>query len=333
VQPQLLFAPLPQAESRWKSFISGWSLQAVIVGSLLAVNALFPHAIPQARKYVVTNLVAYTPPVPQEVQPVNPRLVAKVQPTIQVQAPSIAKLVSPSFERKRSEPAMEAPKVKLESKLPIIPSAPEPKVVAMNTFSSGSSAMPTIAKPVADVQTGGFGDPNGIPAKGNANSTAKIASLGSFDLPGGTGRGNGLGGKTSGVVASAGFGNGVAIGAQRAGGLVQQSGFDSHRSTPELQKVALSTSAPTIAVEILSKPRPDYTEEARKLRIDGEVRLEVLFTSGGQVHVIRVLEGLGHGLDEQAMKAAERIKFKPALHEGQPVDSTAVVHIIFQLAS
>ena len=62
-------------------------------------------------------------------------------------------------------------------------------------------------------------------------------------------------------------------------------------------------------------------------------RLEVLFTTGGQVRVIRVIQGLGHGLDEQAVRAAQQIKFKPALHEGQPVDSTAVVHIIFQLVS
>jgi TonB family protein len=59
----------------------------------------------------------------------------------------------------------------------------------------------------------------------------------------------------------------------------------------------------------------------------------VLFRASGQVHVIRVLQGLGYGLDEQAVRAAEQIKFKPALHAGQPVDSTAVVHIIFQLAS
>jgi TonB family protein len=46
-----------------------------------------------------------------------------------------------------------------------------------------------------------------------------------------------------------------------------------------------------------------------------------------------VLQGLGYGLDEQAVRAAEQIKFKPAQHEGQPVDSTFVVHIIFELAS
>jgi len=328
---QLLFAPLPLPQSRWKSFVTGWGLQTVVVASVLAVNALFPHVIPQARKYVVTNLVAYMPPVPQQVQPVKPRFIMKVQPVIQ--AAAVAKLVVPSVERKRPEPEMEVPSVKLESKLPVIPSAPEPKIVATNSFSTGSSVMPTTAKPAAAVQTGGFGDPNGIPARENRGAAVNIASFGSFDLPGGPGRGNGLGGVTPGVVASAGFGNGVAVGAPRGGGSVQQSGFDTHRSTPELRKVTVSSGPPTTPVEILSKPRPDYTEEGRKLRIDGEVRLEVLFTTAGQVHVIRVLQGLGYGLDEQAMKAAARIKFKPALHEGQAVDSTAVVHIIFQLAS
>jgi len=90
------------------------------------------------------------------------------------------------------------------------------------------------------------------------------------------------------------------------------------------------TNAP---VEITFKPKPDYTDEGRKQKINGEVRLEVLFKSDGRVHVVRVLQGLGFGLDEQAVKAAEQIKFTPALHEGQPVDSTALVHIIFELIS
>ena len=95
----------------------------------------------------------------------------------------------------------------------------------------------------------------------------------------------------------------------------------------------VASSLPTTSVEILFKPKPNYTEEARKLQVDGEVRLEVLFTVSGEVHVVKVLQGLGHGLDEQAVRVAEQIKFKPALRGGQPVDSTAVVHIVFQLAS
>ena len=56
------------------------------------------------------------------------------------------------------------------------------------------------------------------------------------------------------------------------------------------------------------------------------------FTASGEVHVVRILQGLGHGLDEQAVRAAEQIKFKPAQREGKPVDSNASLHIIFQLA-
>jgi TonB family protein len=84
--------------------------------------------------------------------------------------------------------------------------------------------------------------------------------------------------------------------------------------------------------EILSKPTPIYTEEARAKRIEGEVLLEVVFEATGKLRVVRVVRGLGHGLDDSAVRAAEQIRFKPALRDGQPSDSTAVVHIIFQLA-
>jgi TonB family protein len=86
-------------------------------------------------------------------------------------------------------------------------------------------------------------------------------------------------------------------------------------------------------VEILEKPKPSYTEEGRKHGVEGEVRLEVQFTADNHIHVLRVLQGLGYGLDEQAMRVAEQIKFKPAMHAGRAIDSTAIVHIIFELAS
>src|SRR5207247_9038211 len=102
---QLLFTPLPSPQSRWKSFVTGWGVQAFVVVSLLAVNALFPQAIPQARHYVVTNLVPYAPPVLQAPQPVNPRLVAKPQPV--VEAPAGAKLAVPAPESQQPAPEAE----------------------------------------------------------------------------------------------------------------------------------------------------------------------------------------------------------------------------------
>ena len=86
------------------------------------------------------------------------------------------------------------------------------------------------------------------------------------------------------------------------------------------------------AAEILSKPRPAYTEEARRLQIQGEVLLEVLFAASGEARVLRTIRGLGHGLDEYAISAARAIQFRPARRGDIAVDSTAVVHIVFQLA-
>lgn len=88
----------------------------------------------------------------------------------------------------------------------------------------------------------------------------------------------------------------------------------------------------TRSVEILSKPRPAYTEEARRQRIEGEVLLEILFAASGQVRVLGTVRGLGLGLDENAIAAAEAIRFRPAERAGIPADSTAIVHIVFQLA-
>jgi TonB family protein len=80
------------------------------------------------------------------------------------------------------------------------------------------------------------------------------------------------------------------------------------------------------------KPTPEYTDEARSARIEGTVTLELEFTAAGDVRVLRVVHGLGHGLDEAAERAALRIRFKPAQSDGRAVDSRATVHITFRLS-
>ncbi len=85
-------------------------------------------------------------------------------------------------------------------------------------------------------------------------------------------------------------------------------------------------------IKVLAKPRPAYTAEARRLKIEGEVVLEVLFRRNGEIQVMRIIEGLGHGLDENARRAAETMSFRPATRDGRPVDAAAVVRIQFQLA-
>ncbi|MGA8493318.1 MAG: energy transducer TonB [Terriglobales bacterium] len=306
--------------------MTGWSAQALSLVGLVLVTARFHQVLIPPADYQVTNLVSYKPLVLHEQQRVVPRVSARSElpqeskPLVESKPAVAALVVVPQVraasERKLQEPDHPAPELKLDNKMPVIPAAPAPKIVAVGTFSASSPAIAKPTKAVA-VQTGGFGDPNGVPASEH-HGVGSLRATGSFDLPSGSGHGNGMGG--TGVVMASGFGNG-AIDTQNSAGSHPKS--DSHQAS-------VGTNTP---VEITFKPKPDYTDEGRKQKINGEVRLEVLFRADGRVRVVRVLQGLGYGLDEQAVKAAEQIKFKPALHAGQPIDSMAQVHIIFELIS
>jgi TonB family protein len=86
------------------------------------------------------------------------------------------------------------------------------------------------------------------------------------------------------------------------------------------------------SLEVISKPPVQYTAEARQLKIEGDVVLKVTFLASGQVVVQSVVRGLGHGLDEEARRVAQQIRFRPAVRDGKPVDITTTITITFQLA-
>jgi TonB family protein len=71
--------------------------------------------------------------------------------------------------------------------------------------------------------------------------------------------------------------------------------------------------------QILSRPAPSYTEEGRKNLISGTVVLSAVLAANGRVTQIRVIKGLPNGLTEQAIAAARKVKFTPAMKDGQPV--------------
>ena len=114
---------------------------------------------------------------------------------------------------------------------------------------------------------------------------------------------------------------------------MQGAGFADQSVAAEApKKKAASGDAATTQVDILDKPRPEYTAEGRSLKIEGDVVLDVVFLASGSLQVSHVVSGLGHGLDEAAVRAAQQIKFKPAKRDGQPVDFPARVRIEFRLA-
>ena len=81
----------------------------------------------------------------------------------------------------------------------------------------------------------------------------------------------------------------------------------------------------------LNGGQPRYTEEARKLRIQGPVFLAILITENGDVDSVLLFRGLGHGLDEQAMEVARNLKFAPATRNGQSIPYWMKLIIKFNL--
>src|SRR5712692_3692504 len=338
-----LFSMLPARRPPWKEFLFSMGAESLALLALAWVGVLHPEVLVlPIHDYHFVQLVNTPPPVNHEPAPV--RLIKPV--AAQLETPPALRLPPEVKPKVRHDDPLSAPKIEVASikPLPLPPSKPviPRQLVKTNVFSTGSSAPPTIARAPQQVQTGGFGDPNGVPARESNGRPVTIAQLGSYDLPSGPGYGNGTGGGRGarGVVASAGFGNGVATGdgsgrVNTSRGTVRQSGFGDAESaaTSQARSKPAETAAPRLVpAEIISKPTPVYTDEARKLHIEGEVLLEVVFESSGKLRILRIVRGLGHGLDEAAVHAAEQIRFKPALRDGQPADSTAVLHIIFQLA-
>jgi protein TonB len=79
----------------------------------------------------------------------------------------------------------------------------------------------------------------------------------------------------------------------------------------------------------LSRPTPAYTEEARAAGISGKVRVEISVDEHGRVVSVRVLQGLGHGLDEAALAAARAMAFEPAMRCGRASPATFKIGFTF----
>lgn len=328
---------------KWNRWWASFLLHVAALIFIVRIAAWLPREAIQvvSQKRESVTLIAPSlekPEIVKAIPPPPPRVLEQLreEPKLDTPPPVVTpKMVTPV---PKPAPAPEPPKVVAENiPVPALPKPPAPqKKVTEGLFDSGSSAKPTIKAPARQVQTGGFGDPNGVAGKSNSDRKLTVASVGSFDLPTGPGNGNGSAGShgKQGVVASSGFGDGIAgagSGDRNPRGSVSTGGFGdaAPAQVPSRAAVRAPDSTP---VEILFKPKPVYTAEARQLHIEGEVLLDVMFGASGDIRVLRVVRGLGHGLDEAAQRAAQQIRFHPAKKDGQPYDSNAIVHILFQIA-
>ncbi len=349
-------ALLPDAKPNWHRVGFSAAVQLTILGFFLIVPMLYPEQMKTAIQYSYTAIaqpVTMIPVAPPPPPPAPPKVKAVVPkptppppepPKLNPKQPHIfADLVAPKTLKPKVEkveikdpdmsPKFEAVKIDVKENGPKRPKDD----VKVNNLNSGSAAPATVVAPVEKVQTGGFGDPNGVAGKGDPKHATTVARLGSPALPGGEGYGNGTGGKKgiAGTVASTGFGNGTANPPPSGKkGTVVSTGFanaaDAAAEAPKKKQQA--TGGADTSPTILDKPKPEYTAEGRSLRIEGDVVVDMVFLANGTVQINHVISGLGHGLDEAAVRSAQQIKFKPAKRAGEPVDFPARVRIEFRLA-
>src|SRR5579862_4945059 len=315
---------LPERKINKRALATSYGLITLVVIILINLSLLLPDKL-QLTSYHVTELIPMPAlrPVPEPIKPAPQ--VHKLLPAVKLPVFDAPKLVVPHEVRREAPQPVDAPKVAVhELKAPEIKIAggARPQLVHTGDF-GGSSVAPTVNAAVQKVQTGGFGDPNGLKGTGREGAKLYAAQAGGFDMPVGPGQGNGSGGAKGikGTVASADFGNGIATGGKgdgRSNGAgIATGGFGAEQVVHGGPKLAQLDSGPaTNPVEITYKPQPVYTAEARDLKLEGEVLLEVSFSANGSLHVNRVVRGLGHGLDEAAIAAANKIRFKPALRFG-----------------
>jgi TonB family protein len=129
----------------------------------------------------------------------------------------------------------------------------------------------------------------------------------------GNGSGGGMGsGSGGGLGSGSGGGFGPGSGGGIGGGVFRVGG---------------GVSAPAV----LFKVDPEYSEEARKAKYSGTVLLSVIVDTEGHARDIHVLKSLGMGLDEKAMEAVQKWKFKPGMKGGQAVNVRAQIEVNFRL--
>ena len=312
-----LFTLPPEARRSPLAGLVSLVVHAAAVVSLMGIASV-PSARGVLKPYERLTFFELELPAVEVVEPVP-------TPALRLELPVPQPLPEP-------EPTPEAPKpVEPVKPDPPAPPPPEPPVVKRPVVKVGEfSETPAARAPQINTRTaevGSFESRETSPPRPGTDRPGVMSSP--FDAaqagPAAT--------RARGSVVSSGFGaasSGPPQTTARQG--VKAAGFAAASPTPAPANVARKTADERVTpAEVVFKPTPDYSAEARAQRIEGTVTLEVEFSASGQVRVLRVVRGLGYGLDEMAVRAAEQIRFKPALAGGKPVDFTANVQIVFHL--
>jgi TonB family protein len=338
---------------------------AIAAGVISVSGAVAPRVVKVPSQSLRFVSAVFLPPPPAELAPVPEEAVTRTIAPREVEtpepAPEVPTLVAVR-EFENNAPAPAAIEVRpAELSVRPAPPVPEPPKPIVGAFAN-SAAIAKSPEPTRRVESAGFD----APVAESPQSKLGAASVGAFATAATPGpQQRGAASNTHGAVAETGFNRPTAAVPTQAGRVIRDASFGSATSVerptfaaasagrpkthhlPEtrtagfndariVEPVRRIESVPQVTavkpVEVLSKPTPVYTDAARRQKIEGEVVLEVEFLASGSIRVLRVVRGLGYGLDESAAAAAQEIRFKPATSAGRAVDSRTTVQIVFRLA-
>ena len=127
------------------------------------------------------------------------------------------------------------------------------------------------------------------------------------------------------------FFSSVTLGDKNAGIEVKEGSGFSYKAATQDNANAFTVKEVDRRPFIAFRPEPSYTEEARQNALSGSVLLKAIFTADGAVTNIKVASGLPYGLEENAIEAAKKIKFIPAMKDGKLVSTWMQLEYNFNL--
>jgi TonB family protein len=319
----------------------------LLAGLVIVVLSLAAAKQAVQRSHMLTELVV--PVVEKKPEPVKPKILPP-KPKL----PEIAKIETPKIVIPVVKPP-ELPKqpiVKMDEPKPIVAPAAPKRIVPMAAPVAVSLAHPQAASVVNNdphpsaVRLGNSTSPlNNLhgPAVASVNLAAGMPGMNSANTGNGPPAtkvvlGNGSPGGTTikgnGVVAVTGIPHGVPGGTGTGkvqGG--QQVNLGQAEPPPMPKASAPVSVAQRTSPKVIYKPKPDYTEEAKQLHVEGVVTVHIRVLPSGSVEIVGVINGLGHGLDESAKRAVQATRFEPATDaSGHPITWDGIVNVAFQLA-
>lgn len=343
------FGVLNDGQQSKGSFFTSLTLNVIVAIIVCILGAAAKKTIENTSKLTEISLA----PPPKPIEPIKPKVLPKPLPP-----PPIAKVTPPKITMPEVKPPEPKPvEVKMPQPAPVVPPAPPKRVIAPAAPTVVSLAHPQAASvvnnsphptPVA------LGRPDNPIAPSNRPATSSV-DLGQRGMPGmpasnsGTGPRSttvNLGSGSAGSQAMAGNGTrpvqGVKLGVPGGTGPLNSTSRVATPSAPvnlgravapEMPKAPTPSGPAAKAPKVIYKPRPQYTAEAIKQRIEGTVSVRVRVSSTGAVQVLGVTSDLGYGLGESAIHAVQGTRFQPATDaSGTPVDWEGIVNVAFQLA-